>query len=130
MKNIFQALDGEEPSVFRIWTTDKEYHHLLSSESYHGICRIGGFLIFYHPRYLSGIAPSVLPSLYYRGKRRDYRVLCIKSWEITKRTSIASVHSGVGYDRYHDIRMYFIRYRNFRRRSSYLYDVWLRFSVN
>ena len=83
MKNIFQALDGEEPQFFRIWTTDKEYHHLLSSESYHGICRIGGFLIF------------IIPGIYLALRLQFFQAFIIeenagiieslhKSWEITK----------------------------------------------
>lgn len=74
MKNIFQALDGEEPQFSAYGQQTKNIITYFLAESYHGICRIGGFLIFYHPRYLSGIAPSVLPSLYYRGKRWNYRV--------------------------------------------------------
>lgn len=70
-------------SVFRIWTTDKEYHHLLSSESYHGICRIGGFLIF------------IIPGIYLALRLQFFQAFIIeenagiieslhKSWEITK----------------------------------------------
>ena len=70
-------------SVFRIWTTDKEYHHLLSSESYHGICRIGGFLIFYHPRYLSGIALQFFQAFIIEENAGIIESLH-KSWEITK----------------------------------------------
>lgn len=68
---------------FRIWTTDKEYHHLLSSESYHGICRIGGFLIF------------IIPGIYLALRLQFFQAFIIeenagiieslhKSWEITK----------------------------------------------
>lgn len=56
-------------SVFRVWTTDKEYHHLLSSESYHGIC-LALRLQFFQAFIIEENA-GIIESLH-------------KSWEITR----------------------------------------------
>ena len=83
MKKYISGVGWGRTSVFRIWTTDKEYHHLLSSESYHGICRIGGFLIF------------IIPGIYLALRLQFFQAFIIeenagiieslhKSWEITK----------------------------------------------
>ena len=83
MKKYISGIGWGRTSVFRVWTTDKEYHHLLSSESYHGICRIGGFLIFYHPRYLSGIALQFFQAFIIEENAGIIESLH-KSWEITR----------------------------------------------
>lgn len=126
MKNIFQALDGEEPQFSAYGQQTKNIITYFLASLITGFVVLAGFLFF------------IIPGIYLALRLQFFQAFIIeenagiieslhKSWEINERTSIASVHSGVGYDRDLDIRMYFVRYRNFRRRSSYLYDVWLRF---
>lgn len=78
MKNIFQALDGEEPQFSAYGQQTKNIITYFLASLITGFVVLAASL-FFTPRYLSGIAPSVLPSLYYRGKRRDYSSLCIKA---------------------------------------------------
>ncbi len=69
-------------SIFRIWTTDKKYHHLLSSESHHRIV-LAGFLFF------------IIPGIYLALRLQFFQAFIIeenagiieslhKSWEITR----------------------------------------------
>ena len=83
MKKYISGVGWGRTSVFRIWTTDKEYHHLLSSESYHGICRIGGFLIFYHPGIYLALRLQFFQAFIIEENAGIIESLH-KSWEITK----------------------------------------------
>ena len=125
MKNIFQALDGEEPQFSAYGQQTKNIITYFLASLITGFVVLAGFLFF------------IIPGIYLALRLQFFQAFIIeenagiieslhKSWEITK-DKHCSVHSGVGNDRDPDIRMYFVRYRNFRRRSSYLYDVWLRF---
>ena len=116
MKNIFQALDGEEPQFSAYGQQTKNIITYFLASLITGFVVLAGFLFF------------IIPGIYLALRLQFFQAFIIEeNAGIIERTSIASVHSGVGYDRDLDIRMYFVRYRNFRRRSSYLYDVWLRF---
>ena len=112
MKNIFQALDGEEPQFSAYGQQTKNIITYFLASLITGFVVLAGFLFF------------IIPGIYLALRLQFFQAFIIeenagiieslhKKLGDNERTSIASVHSGVGYDRDPDIRMYFVRYRNF-----------------
>ena len=125
MKNIFQALDGEEPQFSAYGQQARKIITYFVANLFMGIIVVFGICLF------------IIPGIYLALRLQFFTAFIVeedtgiieslkRSWEITRGHAV--IYAYAGYDRYFYIGTYPAGYRNFCSNASYIYDVWLCFS--